>query len=105
MPNFGTDTLQIGEVTINVPCAPQNAAEFAAYYTEERVAELREAFDLVCNSRNWKLPIEGIEIDASNAAIVSEAIEFMGGGRARFVLTGAETGKISAPGYYAAIGA
>lgn len=68
-------------------------------------AELKAAFDLVCNKDNWKLPIKG-RISTEKRDIVREAIIFYTGSVPTFtdsVLPGNLV--VRAKGYYAAVGA
>lgn len=94
-----------------------NAADFATYYTDAKVATLQAAFNRVAPTPNWKTAID-VEIEASIAEIgdIKEAITFFTGSIARVTLgLGALKGgdgsemivrvRVRAAGYYAAIGA
>jgi hypothetical protein len=74
--------------------------------------ELSKAFDAVANKANWKLPINAsVDLDEFTKAMVAEAVVFFTGSKAKFKrLTGTTTGgigryRVTAAGYYAAIGA
>jgi len=79
-------------------------ADFMDYYTDEKVAELRDVFDRVCDPVNWKNPIRKW-IWEEDFEITREAIMF-------FTATAPTIKKreprphsrmvyIEAPGYYA----
>lgn len=89
--------------------AAANAADFAASllggYTE---AELSAAFSRVANKENWKLPIKSLLPSITShkeRAKIAYAIKFYTGSVATFGK--APTGHllVTAPGYYAAVGA
>lgn len=71
---------------------------------------LSEAFDTVCDPKNWKMPIDKtIAFDGSDRAhreiaLIEEAIKFFSGSvpKMRF---GRDEVRITAPGYYNTIGA
>lgn len=74
--------------------------------------ELKEAFDLVCDKENWKLPINTTlpvkDIQALNTILV--AVEFFTGSKASFEFdnfneAGVACFHVKAIGYYNAVGA
>lgn len=74
--------------------------------------ELSAAFNAVVTKDNWKFPIDKIvDLDAYTKAMVAEAIVFYTGSVATFTaISGTTTGgmgkyRVTAVGYYAAIGA
>lgn len=96
-----------------------NAAEMKAYYTDAKVAELQAAFNRVAPQPNWKTAID-VTIDASvnEVGVITEAIAFYTGSVAHASIVGAPvvrclsvsgetrvSARITAAGYYAAIGA
>jgi hypothetical protein len=79
--------------------------------------ELSAAFDLVANRDNWKMPIDcTIQLTADQVALIREAVIFFAGCEATFRAP-AQTVQwdngdnmvalyhVTAPGYYAAVGA
>jgi len=75
--------------------------------TDERQAELHEAFNLVADPENWKNPIDA-EIDPRQVADVVEAIHFFTGSIAVVEIiqdTTREAVRVTAEGYYLTIGA
>lgn len=81
---------------------------FTDYYTDAKVAELKAAFDLVAPKDNWKMPID-ITLHATDAevAVIKEAITFYTGSVATVTALMGAIGwvRITAAGYYVAIGA
>lgn len=74
-----------------------------AGYTE---AELRLGFNAVKDPENWKFPIRRVfpTLTTDEIAVVEAAVGFYAGGEA-FVYGAPEGTIVSAPGYYAVIGA
>ena len=72
-------------------------------------AELKAAFDRVCNPNNWKMPIRGVMISAADREITEEAVIFFAGCRPEFreVTRPGFEGQlmVHAVGYYMAVGA
>jgi hypothetical protein len=86
----------------------QLASEMAAFdrTTMHRgfaIAELREAFAVVENQQNWKLPISAA-VSPERVALYVTAIEFMVGGPTK-VEYFADHARLANAGYYANIGA
>lgn len=74
-------------------------------YTEQ---QLKASFDLVCDKTNWKLPISAIlPGDSPKAALdqLAFAITFYTGSVATISKTKSGKLKVTAPGYYNAVGA
>src|SRR5262245_36809222 len=74
--------------------------------------ELEIAFNAVADKVNWKNPIDAtVDLDAYTKAIVAKAVEFFTGSKAKFARKGGTTTggigryRVTAAGYYAAIGA
>jgi hypothetical protein len=74
--------------------------------------ELKVAFEAVADKVNWKMPIDAVvDLDPYTMAMVKEAVVFFTGSVAKFkALTGTTTDgigryRVTAAGYYAAIGA
>lgn len=66
---------------------------------------LGEVFDLVKNRENWKYPIDAVvPIGVATVAEIEAAIDFYVGGDA-FVTEDRYNMLVTAPGYYAVIGA
>lgn len=69
--------------------------------------ELREAFDLVADAQNWKAPVDRVVVPGLGTIErlrVDAACRFFAGCGATF--TEVENGtRVTAPGYYAAVGA
>lgn len=85
---------------------PGDIEAFKAYYTPEKVAELRFYFEFVQDRTDWKAPIAGYALKADRE-IVAEAIAFFTGSEARFtkVTANGKLWRVYADGYYAATGA
>jgi hypothetical protein len=70
-------------------------------YTED---QLREAFRLVKDKENWKLPVDAVVPGGANRDAISAAVAFYTGSSAEFVKTGKGRYRVLAAGYYACIG-
>ncbi len=55
--------------------AEQRTFDETNYHRGYKVADLRKAFDMVCDRTNWKNPIRAT-IEASDFSLVSAAVEF-----------------------------
>ena len=83
-----------------------NASSLLGGYTQ---AELDAAFALVAPKGNWKMPINATlpmaSVTADDLAKIAFAVTFFTGSNATVSVT--KTGKLflTAPGYYAAVGA
>lgn len=70
-----------------------------------------KAFDLVAGVKNWKDPIDArVILDSFGVDVVGQAVTFYTGSKATFTLVKALEGDaahyvVTAPGYYAAVGA
>lgn len=74
-------------------------------YTEQ---QLKASFDLVCDKTNWKLPIDATLPSITPLAARKQlafAITFYTGSVATFSKTASGKLRVTAPGYYAAVGA
>lgn len=68
--------------------------------------ELSQAFDLVANRDNWKMPIDAtVWLDDWQKACVHEAVIFFTGSIPRFHWLAPRQYRVVAAGYYATIGA
>ena len=68
--------------------------------------ELHDAFNLVANRANWKFPVNcTVNADAAKRALIREAVIFFTGSVPRFHRIARGQYRVSAPGYYATIGA
>jgi hypothetical protein len=69
-------------------------------YTDD---ELREAFSLVKNRENWKLPVDAVvPVDADMGRIDAAVAYFTGGGITQLKVK--DGWRVLAAGYYACIG-
>lgn len=68
-------------------------------------ADLKNAFDDVADKTNWKMPIKMAIVRNTRLNITLDAIEHYAGGRAVSEERNPHTAYVSAPGYYAVIGA
>ena len=67
--------------------------------------QLLEAFELVENKTNWKLPIDKT-IDSKDVEVVGKAIPYFTGSIAHFTpIMGTNQVRVQASGYYEAVGA
>lgn len=75
--------------------------------TDEKLAEYKRAFDLVCNKENWKREIDCIlvESDVMALKVYRDAIAWFTGSMARIERVQGNTWRITADGYYKTIGA
>jgi hypothetical protein len=101
-----------------IPAGPFTANDLATYMREQQraertqsvpgseytQAELRAAYDLVCDPDNWKNPIDAW-IHHSLIMIVQEAIMHFAGCQVEVVGQAGRKLHVKAAGYYAAIGA
>lgn len=81
------------------------AMDLMGGYTDK---ELNDAFNLVANKENWKLPISATLpsiTSASKRKLIAFAVTFYTGSVATFGKTASGKLLITAPGYYAAVGA
>lgn len=85
-----------------LPGLPEKAEPEKVYggYTHE---QLTEAFALVKNRENWKLPIAATVPADADRACISAAVVFFTGSQAEFI-PGRRGLHVGAAGYYAAIG-
>jgi hypothetical protein len=70
-------------------------------FTQE---QLREAFDLVAPKPNWKAEIDAV-IPREKRDVVAAAIEHFTGSEAEFQCAGDEHLRVTADGYFRAVGA
>ena len=68
------------------------------------VADMRVAFDAVCDPANWKYPIRA-SVSRDEAALTVAAISWFAGGGAVVKDKGGRDVTVVAPGYYRMIGA
>lgn len=67
--------------------------------------ELLQAFNKVCNKDNWKLPIDAM-IERSEEEIIREAVIYFTGCEPSFQhVPGSGKSRVTAVGYYNAVGA
>lgn len=66
--------------------------------------QLKDAFNKVQNTDNWKNPISAL-IKTEDVSIIDAAIGFYAGGGAVYKNCGGGFTRVMAPGYYATIGA
>jgi hypothetical protein len=75
-------------------------------YSPKQVEAMRAIFERVENKENWKLPIDAtIELDTANKLLLDEAIIFFTGSVPHFHKLAGGKYRITADGYYMAIGA
>jgi hypothetical protein len=67
-------------------------------------AELKAAFDKVCNSQNWKMPIDAVITEAERD-VATQAVIFFAGCSPKFRGIGPAKLRMTAVGYYKAVGA
>jgi hypothetical protein len=69
-------------------------------------AELKDAFDRVCDPANWKNPINVLlgNLEVRECDAIAAAVVFYAGCEASLVREGTKT-RVTAAGYYAAVGA
>ena len=67
--------------------------------------QLKEAFNLVANKENWKLPIDTQVPACAPADLIARAIAWYTGSIAKFSLATNGWLNVEAEGYYKAIGA
>ena len=68
--------------------------------------ELKAAFDQVANDANWKLPVNAIVVaDEFELAMIKEAVVFFTGSVAKFKPLAGGRFRVTASGYYRAVGA
>jgi hypothetical protein len=81
------------------PGAP--VAEWDAYYTPEKRAALKEAFELVQDKTFWKNPVNAtFDATVTNPELVAEAIMFYQGAEAMFQVVGdGKSVKVTSAGY------
>lgn len=93
-----------GEIEISVYCHECCTKPVCGGFTR---AELFEAFEMIKPDGNWKNPIEKFigPVSAHQIQAIHRAIEFYCGGGAKFQHLGPHKIRVTAPGYYALIGA
>ena len=84
-----------GKLEVEVPRGPWKT------FTDE---ELHDAFDLVKNRNNWKMPIRGRVIPEDKVDAVVEAISYFCGSPSEVYPHKPGFVKVYAAGYYACIG-
>lgn len=71
-------------------------------YTREQLAE---AFEWVCNKKNWKLPInKRVQLTEDKIDLVREAVIYFTGSVPTFAKVDRSMYKVTAAGYYNVIG-
>lgn len=71
-------------------------------------AELHDAFELVEDKANWKNPIDTLvpmKLDGGMRHKINAAVIFFAGCEAKFIHAGRDRVRVTAPGYYASVGA
>lgn len=86
------------------PTAGETAAAIAALLGGYTATELAAAFNMVAPAPNWKAPIAATLPLGANTALIKFAIAFYTGGGATFVRRPGSW-SVTAPGYYASVGA
>lgn len=73
-------------------------------YSSEQVIAMSEAFDLVKDEKNWKMPIDASVPADADIALIEDAVAFYTGGLPVCVRLADGTWRVTAPGYYMSIG-
>lgn len=74
------------------------------YTTDEQVAAMHAAFDLVKNPENWKYPVDAVIPGDSDTDLIANAVIFFTGSPPTFTHNPDGTLSVFAAGYYSAIG-
>lgn len=68
--------------------------------------QLADAFDLVADAANWKNPIDKtLRVSDETRVLIERAVTFFAGCHARFQKLGENHYRVTARGYYLAVGA
>ena len=73
-------------------------------YSSEQVIAMSEAFDLVKDEKNWKMPIDAVVPADADIALIEDAVVFYAGCLPDVTEQPDGTFRVTAPGYYMSIG-